>query len=692
MAEKRKKKSSAKSKKPVASKAATLAKKIDYNWFPKGFWRQHLWAALILLILPFALYLRTTSYTFVLDDKIVYTDNAYVKKGLAGIGDIFSKESFQGYFGEQKDLVEGGRYRPLSIATFAIEQHFFGNNSYQVGDYWFKQIENHPDFKPSYNRMKNNGNLVEWVYDSPDELLAELEKNLGADKVAQHRTMILEHAAYGNAAIAHFVNILLYGLTCLLLYRVLFLFFPTKKEENQAWFWSIPFVASLLFALHPIHTEVIANVKGRDEIMCLIGSLAAIYYAFKYIDTDKFLWAIVSALCLFLGLLGKENAITFVGVIPLSLYFFSKADFKKIGLATLPLLVAFVVWFIIRWQVLGFATTSGREVTDLMNNPFAEMQVGEKFATIFYTLGLYVKLLFFPHPLTHDYYPYHIPIMQWGNWQVLLSLLVYIVLGVAAFLGLRKKNVFAYAILFYLFTLSITSNLPFSVGTFMNERFVYISSIGLCIALAYLAVQKFSDWLGSPTGKYLCAGFLVVYMLGFGFKTIERVPAWKDAFALNSAAIKVSKNSARANTFMGTALFKEYQKETDRAKKETLINQVATHINKALSIHPNYGSALTMKSGVVAEQYKYHKDIDQLLEGFKEVLRIKINVPYIDTYMDYLNQGRAPTDKLVNWYYQVGTMMADEKGRRDFAAKFFRMGLEVAPNNPQLNAALQRVQ
>ena len=57
-----------------------------------------------------------------------------------------------------------------------------------------------------------------------------------------------------------------------------------------------------------------------------------------------------------------------------------------------------------------------------MNNPFLKIEGNqwvpfsgaEKMATIFYTLGYYIKLLLVPHPLTHDYYPRHIDIMNWG--------------------------------------------------------------------------------------------------------------------------------------------------------------------------------------------------------------------------------------------------------------------------------------
>lgn len=601
------------------SKKKNIKKRI--NRFPLSFWKQHIIPAILLAVAAFGLYAYSMTFEYVLDDQVVFTKNEFVKKGFAGISDILSKESFQGYFGEQKDLVEGGRYRPLSLISFAMEYQFFG----------------------------------------------------------------------ANQAVSHFINVLLYALTSLLLFRVMFLLFPRKADENYRWYWNIPFLATLLFVLHPIHTEVIANVKGRDEIMCLIGSLAALYYAFKYVDTDKIIWAIISGICLFLGLFGKENAITFVGVIPITLYFFNKKSFSKIALATIPLLASFVLWFIIRWNVLGFALTSGTEVVDLMNNPFQGMSIGEKFATIFYTLGIYVKLLFLPHPLTHDYYPYHIPIMQWSNIASILSLLLYVAMGIFSLWGLRTKNVFAYAIIFYLATLSITSNVPFTVGTFMNERFVYISSLGFCIALAYLVYHKIPQWLPKPTANYIAFAIAGLYIIGFTAKTISRVPAWETPFTLNSAAIKVSKNSARANVFMGTAFFEKYKIEKDNAVKQELLKNVSFHINKALEIHSRYGSALTMKSGVLAEEYKFDRDLDKLLAGFGDLIKVKYNLSYIDQYMKYLN-SRADASKLINWYYHIGTYFKDNLQRNDLAAKYFKMGLEVDANNPQLRQALQLVQ
>jgi hypothetical protein len=100
---------------------------------------------------------------------MVYWQNAYVQKGFAGIRDIFGADSFMGYFQKKENLnlLEGGRYRPLSLATFAAEVGIFGKD--------------HP-------------------------------------------------------GISHFINILLYGLTGILLYRIVLNFFPAK--EGGRWYFS----------------------------------------------------------------------------------------------------------------------------------------------------------------------------------------------------------------------------------------------------------------------------------------------------------------------------------------------------------------------------------------------------------------------------------------------------------------------
>ena len=66
------------------------------------FWKQYWLSGLMIFLFSTLLYVSTSSFDYVLDDKIVYTENAYTKDGFKGIKKILSTESFEGYFGEQK--------------------------------------------------------------------------------------------------------------------------------------------------------------------------------------------------------------------------------------------------------------------------------------------------------------------------------------------------------------------------------------------------------------------------------------------------------------------------------------------------------------------------------------------------------------------------------------------------------------
>ena len=133
-------------------------------------------------------------------------------------------------------------------------------------------------------------------------------------------TFAIEYQFFGlTPGVSHFVNMVLYGLTGMLIYIILcrlLVNFPKTR-----WYLSIPFIATALYILHPLHTEAVANIKGRDEIMTFIGSLLALWYTFKYLDTKQQKYLGYTFIAFFLGLMSKENAITFLAVIPFDCIF-----------------------------------------------------------------------------------------------------------------------------------------------------------------------------------------------------------------------------------------------------------------------------------------------------------------------------------------------------------------------------------
>src|SRR5688572_28273780 len=84
--------------------------------------------AICIILVGFIIYFNSFSNKYALDDDIVMRLNDYVQQGFSGIGKIMSTDSYDSFFKSMGSAGElsGGRYRPLSILTFAVEQQVFG--------------------------------------------------------------------------------------------------------------------------------------------------------------------------------------------------------------------------------------------------------------------------------------------------------------------------------------------------------------------------------------------------------------------------------------------------------------------------------------------------------------------------------------------------------------------------------------
>lgn len=487
---------------------------------------------LILFITVFIVYGNTITNKYALDDSIVITENRFVQKGISGIKNIFTTESFTGFFGFDKKLVAGGRYRPLSIATFAVEHELFGKNPH----------------------------------------------------------------------ISHFFNILFFSLIGILIYIILI---------KLDWFSkNIAFLITIIYILHPIHTEVIANIKGRDEILSLLFSLIAWYKVLQWQENKKNNHIIISVISLFLGMLAKENAITFVGIIPFSL-FYKKINLKQTLKCFGILLVPALLFIYIRFLVLGGMQIT--QSTSLMNNPFIGMSLSQKWATIFFTWIWYIKLLVIPHPLTYDYYPYHVPISNFGNIIPYIGLIFYLSLIILAIYSLIKKRNYGFWIIFFLSAFLLMSNIFFSIGTFMNERFMFVSSLSYCVLIGVLI-----DKLNKHKLIKLTKISVAIIIILFSIKTIARNTTWKDNFTLFTHDVKISKNSAKGNCVAGGQYFEKSVNIKNTKLKNKYLRISKKYLKHSLDIYPKYNDAQLLYGNVC---YGLHMSIDSVMKHYYSILK-----------------------------------------------------------------------
>ena len=488
---------------------------------------------LIIAILAVLCYGNTLTLHYALDDRMVILESKYtIKGGWDSVKSIFTEDTFTGYFGSDHSIVAGGRYRPMSQLTYMIEFQLFGKKiREQIGDL------------DDYYNLHNPAN-EQLFYDTPLPF------------------------------VNHLMNLLYFTLLCLLLYEVLARIFPqysgidSQRSEASApkWFQSLPFIATLLFAMHPIHTEVVANVKGRDEIFAMLGAFAALWASLKYVDSRKWYWLIVSLLAFTFGIFSKENTITFLAVVPLAIYYLQSDKKRSIDylITLIPLVIGSAFFLYVRTKALG-SMMQPDMTSNILNNPYVHSTRAQQIATTLITWGIYLKLLFFPHPLTHDYYPHQIAITDFSNPLVWLLLIGCIALVGYGIWKLKKKTVPAFAILYSIITFSITSNLLFNVGTFMNERFVFMASAGFTLLVGW--------WLyllataPAPALQKTAVGVGAVVCLLFGIKTFTRNFTWMDDFTLFLTDVKTSDNSIKCNISAGGSclqIWKKSHKERDK--------------------------------------------------------------------------------------------------------------------------------
>jgi tetratricopeptide (TPR) repeat protein len=579
----------------------------------------------LIFAFAFLLYGNTLTYDYTLDDLIVIKDNAFTKKGVSGIKEIFSYDSFTGFFGIEKKLVAGGRYRPLSIASFAVEYSLMGGL---------------------------------------------------------------------NPFASHLINILLYALTGSFMFLVLSGLL--KSSPKDPWYAGIPFIASALFMAHPIHTEVVANIKGRDEIFALLFSLIAVWLTLRHFDTKKSMLLLGANIFFFLGLLSKENAIVFAVIIPVTIYYFTKVPLKRNLIVGLSFLFTALVFVFIRFLVLGYLN-SGELPRELLNNPFLEATTGQKYGTILYTLGLYIKLLFFPHPLTHDYYPYHIPLVQLTDWRALTSLVMYAGMIVYAMMHLKAKSIISYGIFFYLLTLFIVSNLLFPVGTFMNERFIYMPSAGFTLIIAFLFVRKLPLIIKNPRVYHIVVSSLLLFILMlFTIRTYTRNQVWKDNFTLFSSDVKISVNSVKCNVSAGGDYQKKAGQETDTVKKTEYYELSLMYLKKAIAIYPKASNGLLLYGNVLT---LYKKDYKQSIAQYLKILEFDLyntnavsNTLQVLGSLDNAKESDYKIGVLTRLYaispdnpdvnYSLGKQYGQFRGNLDSAAYFLERSVSLNPENP----------
>lgn len=326
-----------------------------------------------------------------------------------------------------------------------------------------------------------------------------------------------------NPFVYHLTNLLLHLVVVILTY---FLLLKITTSE-------ISFLASAIFAVHPIHAEAVSWISGRPYLLGTILLLASLWF---YISSQKdkklnFYYYFASLICFFLAQYAEIKSIAFLFL--LGLYELSFGKISSRWKRLIPFFILTLIFFGLRFQPFqARVTTENPEYAGGLTlfNPFQQIPVA---------ISSYLELFIWPLNLSF----YHEDLSF-----SLINFLVRAGITLALFLSLiyfyRKEKLLFFGFLFFILSL-IPTLLPIHIAWIVAERYVYLGSIGLCLVLAWILVRTF--------GKYprlLMAIFWILILL-FSVRTTVRNRDWKSHESLWIATVKTSPTSPKAWNNMG---------------------------------------------------------------------------------------------------------------------------------------------
>ena len=400
-----------------------------------------------------------------------------------------------------------------------------------------------------------------------------------------------------------------------------------------------------MYTLHPLHTEVVANIKSRDEIMSfffLMCTLLALHSWF----TKRNIWGLTLAvIAYFLAFMSKEGVITFLAIFPIMGWYFTSSKTKDIAIASVLLIIPAIAYLAIRSSVLStFGTDASTAIID--NFLSAAPDKASYYATAIYLLGKYLWLLFLPVTLICDYSFNQIPIVGFNNLGTIASLIIYSGLGITSIWFIKRRSPIIFGLILFLSSISIYSNIVIPIGSSFAERFMFIPSLGFCIAIVFLLFKifKVSDEDGSIQHFYKKSPILVMALVLiislFTVRTVTRANEWKDQYTLFGKDIKRAPNSAHLRYYWGLAIRDKALEETDVNSQKSMMISAISQFEKSTEIYPSYAESYEQ----LGLAWYRVKNLEKSLENYNKALALNNTkaVTYSNIGIIYFEQGNYP--------------------------------------------------
>jgi protein O-mannosyl-transferase len=340
----------------------------------------------------------------------------------------------------------------------------------------------------------------------------------------------------------HVVSLLVHGLTSWLLFMLV-----RRLFGNAALAW----VTAILFAVLPVHSESVAYIKARDELLVAFFGLSA-WLAFLRGTGDgkrRIVWSMVAAAFSLAAFLSKESALVLPGVFVGSLLL--TRGWRPVMRAWLTIgmqVMAIGGFYLLHGIAVGHMFLPQGEILYFGQNPLGYMTPNFVPWTAMQLFFLSVALSVVPWNLSATYGFAHVPLITvpWGSWMSVGGIVLLLVFLLLLVWPRSRRSPVGVGILAFLVLYFPFSKIPFYQSIdFFAERWLYAPSIGLCMAGAYAGWLVWNHWKQAAPALFM--GVVVAYL----FVLIPRNAVWQNETVLGESMVRDAPQSVTSYVFLG---------------------------------------------------------------------------------------------------------------------------------------------
>lgn len=431
-----------------------------------------------------------------------------------------------------------------------------------------------------------------------------------------------------NWSAYHLVNVLVYALLCLSIFH----FLKRWVFGSQTWY---AFAATLFFLVMPVHTEVVANIKSRDELYALLFSVLFLNRFLHFVSNRQTSSLLLSCWWFLLAMLSKESAVLLVVIAPVLVYVMQPSASATASLGR-TWFYALVAGVFITWRLsISSVPDAGNTI---MTDPYLMATIEQKFSTIIFILGRYLQNLFVPPYLSYDYGFSHIPYKSFFDFSVILSALTTFALIAISVFGIIKKKLYGAFMFSYLIGIFLLSNAVLQVGPIMADRFLFSPSFFFATAIVLMIAELSDRFKGVKLAQAGMLALALLSIVSFN-QVIARNADWKDNKTLYFADLPKVPESVRALAFCGTVVANELEEISDSLLRIEKAREAIAYFENAYQFYPDYANMYQDWGATYARINNIDSAIwawNRLKDLNPNSINIKANEDYIKRYY-YLN-------------------------------------------------------